>query len=157
MFKLRRVKNWGFVLSLLLAILALPVGTTVCAASCPMHQTAAETSENCCDQIVENHCPPKSGSGNQNTHPSGEMAALNNAGGKIQIGCRCVKDAPQRQTVLAKQEVRPQHWFPIISRSPQLILPPVNQTAAIVFFKPNVVYPARSSLTDLPARAPPIL
>ncbi len=151
----KQLKIWSLVLSLFVTMLASPVAGMACD-SCAMHRKAAETSVNCCGQIVENHCPPESDAASQNTHFNIQTAALNNVGAKTRIGCRCLKDESQRQTVLDRQKVQPQHWFPVILPT-QLNFSPVIQTTAIVFFKPNFVYPARSALSDLPSRAPPAL
>ena len=150
-----QLKNWGLILSLSVILLASPIAGWAAGGSCPMSQEAAATEENCCDQIIENHCPPESDSINQDSHH--QRVAPNNFGTKIQNGCCCLTDKSSPENVLVRQKVEPTPpFYPTISPA-QLGFPPVLQTTAIVSFKPNIVYPARSALSEIPPRAPPAL
>ncbi|MEP6924862.1 MAG: hypothetical protein ABI954_10390 [Pyrinomonadaceae bacterium] len=146
-----KLKKYCLVLSLLFALLASPLAATACA--CSSLAASSHVNEHFQQPVAEDHCSPKAEAENHSLPSHDGQPVVQTAA--MQDECCCAKNAPQR-VILAEKKSEPAHFFQAAIVPAHFDFSIVWDSQPLNFFTPNIFYPARSRLSDKPARAPPI-
>lgn len=150
-----KIKQFGFVLCLIFTMLASPAAACACTAMHDGHQ-AGEQQQFFSDDYAE-HCSPQM-SDEKDRRQTNQAASTNKSGENkaASSNCSCLSDGSHRTVAIEKKHYQTTEFYPVILTA-HFDLPGVCQIKSIHFFTQNVAYPARSDISDKPARAPPVL
>ena len=144
----RQLKNWSLIFAAIFALLVAPIASAACA--CATHNSA-KSDEHAANQIAENDCHSAA-----RLAKTEEQAENDCETALTQNGCCCAKKAPETSALSEKKSVQNDNFNGQIAGA-HFEFFAAAQTESIRFYRREIIYPARSALSEKPSRAPPRL
>lgn len=144
----RQLKNWSLIFAAIFALLVAPIASAACA--CATHNSA-KSDEHSSQQASENDCHSAAHETQTEETAQTDFDTALSAG-----DCCCLKNSPQRLAVNEKKFIQTNNFVAQIAQEQFEFFVPI-QVESIRFYRTEIIYPARSALSDKPARAPPVL
>jgi hypothetical protein len=144
----RQLKNWSLIFAAIFALLIAPIASAACA--CATHD-GAKSDEHSSQQVAENDCHSAA-----HETQTEETAQTDFETTSITDDCCCLKNPTRRLAIGEKKFVQTDNFNAQVAQERFEFFPTI-QVKLIRFYRTEIIRPARCSLSDKPARAPPSL